>query len=531
MPSTAAQSRIPSQEVDNMQPGGSGVTNVGEQMGRANEDLGQEPTSKQSINDVSTIVNKMPSTTSRYTMESQVRNDIQEMGDGPANHGEYVEQGNKDLGKGSTTGQTTSDIFNTANTILSTNEISDMPERENSDIKQGGPGSANNGEQVAQDNEDLSHDSTRGQTTGDLIDTANTTPSSTAKPGMPSQGSSDIQLREASTANDGEWLEQGNDGSIQGSAARETTNDLFKTANTISTTTEKYRMPSQEKNDMQLGGSGSLSGKKEIDHDNERFQQDSITSKTTSDPFKTANTLSSTIAKFDTSSRESNGEQIRQSNTDLFQESIIGQTTRSLLQRANTIPYTKPKSGMSSQEPNNIPQDVSGIEGIGKSPGQGSDGLGQGLSSGQTTDDLLNIANIKEYTTAKSDMPSQENNDMIPGGAGIVGGGAMMGNPAGEPMGEPMEEPIGEQVGGSMEEKMGESMGEPMGTPIGEPIGESVGEPMEQSNEGLSQDSSTQQTTILRNSTLTSTTSKMSKIFTTTSTGTHIEVLKIWLHK
>ena len=540
MPSTAAQSVIPSQEVNNMQPGGSGVTNVGEQMGRANEDLGQEPTSKQSIDDVSTIVNTMPSITSRYTMESQVRNDIQEMGDGPANHGEYIEQGNKDLGKGSTTGQTTSDIFNRANTILSTNEKSDMPERENSDIKQGGPGSANNGEQVAQDNEDLSHDSTTGQTAGDLIDTANTTPSSTTKPGMPSQGSSDIQLREAGTANDGEWLEQGNDGSIQGSEARETTNDVFETANTISTTTEKYRMSSQEKNDIQLGGSGSLSGEKETDQGNERFQQDSITTKTTSDPFKTANTLPSTIANFDTSSRESNGEQIRQSNTDLFQESINGQTTRSLLQRANTIPYTKAKPGMSSQEPNDIPQDVSDTESIGKSAGQGSDGLGQGLSSGQTTNDLLNIANIKEYTTAKSDMPSQENNDMIPGGAGIVGGGAMMGNPAGEPMGEPMEEPIGEPVGGSMEEKMGE----PMGTPIGEPIGESVGEPIEQSNEGLSQDSSTQQTTILRNSmpsitsevvtsnsTLTSTTSKMSKIFTTTSTGTHIKILKIWLHK
>ena len=536
MPSTAAQSGMPSQEVDNMQPGGSGVTNVGEQIGRANEDLGQEPTPRQSIKDVSTMVNTMPSTTSRYITESQVRNDIQEMGDGPANHGKYMEQGNKGSKGGSTTGQTTSDLFNTANTISSTNEKSDMPERENNDIKQGGPASANNGEQVAQDNKDLSHDSTTGQTAGDLIDTENTTPSSTEKSGMPSQGSSDIQLGGPGTTNDGERLEQGNYESIQGSAFRETTYDLFKTANTISSTTENYGMSSKEKNDIQLGGSGSLSSEKEIDQGNERFQQDSITTKTTSDPFKTTNTLPSTIAKFDMSSRESNGEHIRQSNTDLVHESINGQTIRSVLQRANTILYTKANSGMSSQENINIPQDVSGTERIGKSAGQGSDEFGQGSSSGQTTDNLLNIANIKEYTPAKSDMPSQENNDMIPGGNGIAGGGEMMGNPAEEPKGEPMEEPIGEPVG----EKMGESMG----TPIGEPIGEPVGEPMGQSNEGLIQDSSTQTTTILSNSmqsitsevvtsnsTQTSTTSEISKIFTTTSTGTHIEILTICLHK
>ena len=127
---------MPSQEVNNMQPGGSGVTNVGEQMGPAKEDMGQEPTSRQSISDLPTTVSKMPSTTSRYSMESQVSNDIQVMGDGPANHWEYMEHGNEGLGKVSTTGQTTSDRFNTANTELSTNEKSDMPERENNDIKQ-----------------------------------------------------------------------------------------------------------------------------------------------------------------------------------------------------------------------------------------------------------------------------------------------------------------------------------------------------------------------------------------------------------
>ena len=471
MPSTAAQCGMLSQEVDNMQPGGSGDTNVGEQIGRANEDLGQEPTSRQSINDVSTIVNTIPSTTSRYSMESQVRNDNQEMGDGPANHGEYIEQGNKGVGQGSTAGQTTRDLFNTANTISSTNEKSDMPERENNDIEQGGPPSANNGEQEAQENEDLSHESTTGQTAGALIDTENTTPSSTEKSGMPSQGSSDIQLGGPGTANDGERIEQGNDESIQGSATRETTNDLFKTANTISSTTENYGVSSKEKNDIQQGGSGSLSSEKEIDQGNERFQQDSITTKTISDPFETANTLPSTIAKFDMSSRESNGVHMRQSNTDLVQDSINGQTIRSMLQRANTIPYTKANSGMSSQESNNIPQDVSGTESIGKFVGQGSNEFAQGSSSGQTTDNLLNIANITEYTTAKSGMPSQENNNMMPGGNGIAGGGAMMGNPAQEPKKEPMEDPIGVPVGGPM----GGKMGEPMGTPIGEPVGEPMG--------------------------------------------------------
>ena len=533
-----------SQEVDNMQPGGSGFTNVGEQIERANEDLGQEPTSRQSISDVSTILNTMPSTTSRYSMESQVRNDIQEMGDGPANHREYMEQVNEGLDKGSTTGQTASDLFKTAYTKLSTNEKSDIPERENDDTKQGGPGSANNGEQVAQDNEDLSHDSTTAQTAGDLIDTANTTPSSTEKSGMPSQRSNNIQLDGAGTANDGERLEEGNDGSIQGSATRETTNDLFKTANTILSTTEKCGMSSQEKNDNQLGGSGSLSGEKEIYQGNERFQQDSITTKTSSDLFKTEGTTPSTPEKFDISSRESNGEQIRQSNADLVQESINGQTTRNLPQRANTMPYTQANSDTSSQESNIMPRDVSGTESVGKSTSQNSHGLGQGSSSGQTTDNLLNNANIKEYTTAKSDMSSQENNNMIPGGANIAGGGAMMGNPVGEPMGEPMEEPIGEPVGGPMGKPTGDSMGEPMGTPIGEPIGEPVGQPLGHSDEGLSQESSTQQMTILSNSmtsitsevvtsnsTLTSTTSKMSKTFTTMSTGTHIAILTICRHK
>ena len=544
LPSTAAQSGMPSQEVNNMQPDGSGVNNVGEQIGPANEDMGQEPTSRQSISDLPTTVNTMPSTTSRYGMESQVSNNIQVMGEGPANHWEYMEHGNEGLGKVSTTGQTTSDRFNTENTELSTNENSDMPEWENNDIKQDGSGSANNGEQVAQGNENLSKDSTPGQNEGYLIDTENTTPSSKEKSGMSSQGGNSIPVVGAGTVNEGERVEQGNDGSMQGSATRQTTNDIFKTANTIFSTTEKYGMPSQEKSDIQLGGSGSLSGEKEIDQGNERSQQDSLTTKTTSDLFNTANTIPSTPANFDMSSRESNGEQIRHSNIDLVQESINVHTTRGMLQRASTLSYSQAKFDMSSQEGNNMPQDVPEDESIGNSAGHGSEGLGQESSSGQRTDNLSNIGNIKEYTTAKSDMPSQANSDMIPGGADIAGGGAMVGNPAGAPMEEPMEEPIGEPAGGPTGETIGESMGAPMGTPIGDRIGGQVGKPMGQSNEGLSKDSSTQQTTslgnsmppmtsevVISNSTPTSTTSKISEILTVTSTGTHIEILTICIHK